>query len=479
MTLQLLLVFLLPVLTGGLLVHLLWPDREFWSLVFKTFLSVGVGLGLSSLMYFVYLLQFAGQHWFVWAELAVFLALVAMVVSAEKRLARPDRRIGSLPRWTRVQSVVGGIGSLVFIISLLTTINYLLRRRQGDWDAWMMYNRAARFVYLDQTHWLESFSPQMDPIFHADYPLLLAMNIASGWDTLGWENLRVPMVQSALFAIAGVGIFTGALAGVKSVGQAALGLLVLWGVPEFVNEGAREMADIPMAFFMSATGILLYFYAVRRKPGLLVLAGITTGLAAWTKNEGAVLVLGATAAVVVAFMRRNAWRTLLYYAIGLIFPLIVVAYFKLHLAPPGDILSGGPARALAQISDVSRHAKIIGFVWQESVGFGSWGIATLAVGIIPIMLVYFLLFHSPIALERRPAYVAVLTVLVVQLLGYYGAYLISPYDLEWHLSYSTTRLVLQVFPLALFLILCASVSVESVFASPSAQTHGEDYASSD
>ena len=41
--------------------------------------------------------------------------------------------------------------------------------------------------------------------------------------------------------------------------------------------------------------------------------------------------------------------------------------------------------------------------------------------------------------------------LAIQMLGYYGAYLVSPYDLAWHLSYSSTRIVLQMFPLLLFL----------------------------
>ena len=75
-----------------------------------------------------------------------------------------------------------------FVISLLSTANYLLRRRQGDWDAWMMYNRAARFLYAIRRHWLDSFSPRMDPIFHADYPLLLAGNIAGG---LGHPGPRI------------------------------------------------------------------------------------------------------------------------------------------------------------------------------------------------------------------------------------------------------------------------------------------------
>ena len=46
--------------------------------------------------------------------------------------------------------------------------------------------------------------------------------------------------------------------------------------------------------------------------------------------------------------------------------------------------------------------------------------------------------------------------LVVQALGYYAIYLITPYDLAWHLSYSAERIVLQIFPLLLFLVLAAA-----------------------
>ena len=53
--------------------------------------------------------------------------------------------------------------------------------------------------------------------------------------------------------------------------------------------------------------------------------------------------------------------------------------------------------------------------------------------------------------------------LIVQALGYYAIYLITPYDLTWHLQYSIDRIFLQIFPLIAFLILSASRSPESVF----------------
>jgi hypothetical protein len=327
----------------------------------------------------------------------------------------------------------------------------------------MMYNRAARFVYLDQAHWLGSFSPSMDPIFHNDYPLLLGMDIASVWDTLGRDTPQVPMVQSALFAAGCAGLLTSALVAIKSSGQGALGLVILWGVPIVVNEGARQMADIPLAFYVLATGIFLNLYALRREAGLVILAGVSAGLGAWTKNEGALLVIGTLVAVLFAFVRRDSWRVLLYAVAGLAGPVAIVLYFRIFLAPPGDMLSGAGLRAVQQTLDAARHAAILGYAWKVFTDFGSWGIAPLAIGILPILTVYYLLFRAPMSGGHQLACIAGIVILAVQLIGYYAAYVLSPYDLAWHLSYSSPRLMLQVFPLLLFVLLCASRTPESVF----------------
>ena len=62
------LAFVVPLLSGALLVHLIWPERGLAFLPMKLALAVGVGLGLRSLLYFVYLLLFAGQNWFIGVE---------------------------------------------------------------------------------------------------------------------------------------------------------------------------------------------------------------------------------------------------------------------------------------------------------------------------------------------------------------------------------------------------------------------------
>ncbi|MBK9600321.1 MAG: hypothetical protein IPO36_00510 [Anaerolineales bacterium] len=74
-----LLSFSLPVLTGILLVHALWAEKNnFFDWALKLSLGTGIGLGLFSLLYFVYLLAFAGSPGFcllkfLWLESSCFL----------------------------------------------------------------------------------------------------------------------------------------------------------------------------------------------------------------------------------------------------------------------------------------------------------------------------------------------------------------------------------------------------------------------
>ncbi len=456
-------IFLLPILTGGLLVHLLWPDRQVKNLVLKAFLGIGIGLGISSLSYFVYMLLFAGQHWFVAIQLVTLLFVAAANVWREWKGQNEWRSQWRFPHLAPPQTILVGLSALVFLISLGSTASYILRRRQGDWDAWMMFNRAARFIYRDQPNWLQSFSPRMDPIFHADYPLFLAMNTAAGWDTLATETPRVPMVQSALFAVACAGLLVSALVSTKSVGQAALGLILFWGTPAVVNEGARELADLPLAYFFLATAVLIYLYVVHRKPALIVLAGITAGLGAWMKNEGSVFVLATGLALFAAFLRDKPWRVLFWYAVGLAIPMAVVLYFKLFLAPPSDVLSNSPSRIATQILTPSWHLEILRFFGTELLVFGDWLFFGLPVSVMLVLLVYLVLARETFSTERAPMLVAAVILLAVQMLGYYAVYVITPYDLTWHLTTSVSRVFLQVFPLIAFFVFIATQTPETIF----------------
>jgi hypothetical protein len=59
---------------------------------------------------------------------------------------------------------------------------------------------------------------------------------------------------------------------------------------------------------------------------------------------------------------------------------------------------------------------------------------------------------------------AVGIILLIQLLGYFAIYVVTPHDLEWHLAFSLTRSIYHLFPTALLLLFLVTDTPESIFA---------------
>jgi len=325
-----LLAFSLPVLTGTLIVHILWIDKNHpIDLILKLSLGIGTGLGISSLLYFSYLMVFAAKPYFLYVEIALFLSILIVAYIKTKNTVQT---YSSRPRASSLQIVILVIAGFIFILSFLGVVSYAKQSAYGDWDAWMIFNRAARFIYRGQETWQDAFSGDMGVIFHADYPPLLALNIASRWDILNEETAYVPMFQGLLFSLASLGICFGALASLKSLGQGGLGVVFLGGVSFFLHEGGRQIADVPLAFYMLASIVFLFFYYREKRAVLMAFAGFTAGLAAWTKNEGVFFLFASTGVMVVAALWKRSFQSLLLYFIGLLLPLVLLLYFKFQIA---------------------------------------------------------------------------------------------------------------------------------------------------
>jgi hypothetical protein len=451
-----LLAFIPPVLTGVLIVHLLWiGENNPIDLILKASLGIGVGLGLSSMLYFVYLIFFAGSPYFLYVELALFLIPLTMAYFEYKKTAHV-----SSPKLlvSHLQVVILAIAGLVFVSSFLGVVNYAVQRARGDWDAWMIYNRTARFIYRNQETWQDAFSRDMGVIFHADYPPLLGLNVASRWDILSEETAFVPMFQGLLFSLASLGLCFGALARL-SIGQAGLGVILLGGVSFFLGQSGRQTADVPLAFYMLATIVFLFFSYREKHTTLMAFAGFTAGLAAWTKNEGMLFLFASTGILFIAGLWKRSFKGLLLYFVGLLLPLALLFYFKLQLAPSSEFLSGGSSKLIQNLTDPLRHQMIFDSFKSYFLRGGGWN----NVGISVILTVYFLLFYSRIQASRDAVFIS-LAILACQIMGYYVFYLISPYDLKWHLSYSLGRLFVHIYPSIVFVVLAASQPPETVFS---------------
>lgn len=253
-------------------------------------LAVGIGLGLSSCTYFIWLFCFGPPGRVFWVVETLGFAAGGLLGLTRGRV-RPSRVAvpAALPpsarRW---QSILAAafIAALVF-----DAVGFGARcaaRPHGEWDAWVIWNARARFLFRSGDDWRQAFHPAQA---HGDYPLLIPLTNARCWCCLGCDSEWTPALVAACFTFAAAGALAAGVCRLQSRSQGLLAGMVLLGTKAFVTLGAAEYADVPLAFFILASVLLLGLddAAEQSSPGLLLLAGLCAGLAAWTKNEGILL----------------------------------------------------------------------------------------------------------------------------------------------------------------------------------------------
>jgi len=449
-------VYIPVIVAGGLLVHQLWSGNQPAHLLFKLGLGAGIGLGLTSLISFLFLLFTNSLSTFFTVQ--ILLLACGLVLTWRNWKSSPIFPAGfSL---TRLQKVLLGVFGVVLLVSISAYFIWALMTPNGRFDAWMIYNRAARFIYRDPLNWRDTLSPQMYWLFHPDYPLLIPVNVAGAWSTLGSEIMRAPQAQSAYFLFGIFCILMGAIAFLRTNGQALLAGITLLAMPVFLYTAGREEADIPVAFYMLATLSLLLLYHKERRTVLIALAGLTTGLAAWTKNEGVLFLITGSLAWVLLLYRHRELRGLTWFALGLSFPLAIIVYFKLFLAPPNDLFaSASSANLMERLVDIERFSIISERFYNQILVFGGG-----QVSVIILLIVYGLIVGRDKSQNNHQPIYPALMALFLQLAGYFLIYLLTPHDIHWHLRTSLYRLFIHIFPSALFILFASISDPETIFA---------------
>lgn len=383
----------LSLILGFKLLQLLGPDtfpQRRGVFLFKLCLAAGLGLGVSSCLYFIWLVVYGAAHPAYFAgELAVVAALTGVCYWVKRRAAaRPapheddkqatakalveNKKSAPTPATAGepVPAAPLRLRWAVYALAALAAANgagfFLLKTLQlpsGDWDAWAFWNMRARFLASHTPYWRDCFTSVLD-WSHPDYPLLLPALVARGWLCLGTETWFVPALITATFTLCTAGLLCGALQILRGSTQAALAVLALLCTPAYVDQARWQCADIPVAFFFVAAVVLLACYdQFEKSPRYLWLAGLAAGLSAWTKNEGLAFAAGLVAVRFLLYWRMQGWRAGARQAFelgkGLAPVLAVLLYFKLALAPANYLLAKQGATSLVErLVDGSRYTQV-------------------------------------------------------------------------------------------------------------------------
>jgi hypothetical protein len=423
------------------------------SLVFMLF---SLGAGALSSLFFVWQWTFGGPpQWIGWILLFGTITAAAMVFRyLNQRMPRRSGRVGGY--WLMLGVVVA--------FAAYWIADHARARPDGGWDAWMIWNLHARFLYRGEpSGWQALFDPALS-WSNNDYPLLLPALVRAFWTITGAEQPVIPALISVAYSLLAVGIVCCSLSALSGDQRGALAGLILLATPTFDSFSSLQMADIPIAVYVLIGGVLLRFADVWPvvRPSLLALSGFSMGLAAWTKHEGAVAVVALLIAHAVGSWRTgwgNYVKGVAAIAVGLAPMLVLLIAFKMFLAPQGAIRMD--STSLAHLVELHRYTTVLRGFLYELITFG-------APGLNPFMLVllYLALYRSPLEPQNVSSFTLVL-IPACMVVSYFFVYLITPYDVDWHISNSLNRLLIQVWPITIFAF-CVSPLHRRVSGSPQA-----------
>ena len=482
-----LLALLLSFFSGFCLISLIWPQRlRARSRILRGCLAFGFGSGISSCLFFLWLCL-AGAHGayfptFGLPELAITVGLGLAYLGCH-RGSSPSKPYDHVQR-TEDKDLASRLFSTIFYVVLACAVTSFvlisLRNPNGDYDAVSTWNLRARFLARGTAHWKDAFvDSQGHSHANLDYPLLLPATIARSWKYIGYEPVLVPIVVAFLFTFSSVGLVCSSLTFLRNKRIGYLGGIVLLSVYPFVDLGASQYADVAVGLFILSTIAILGIYDAlpsSQNRAFLVLVGAAAGFCAWTKNEGLLFLLLVSSVWSCFSVLRVGWwlfaREATAIMSGLLPALAVLAYFKLAVAPanswvnPSSYPAGHPIRqflepgTIAQkLTDVSRYWVIGKAMASEIVHLGG-----RTVGITSLLLLYLVS-----ARVKRKSIMNVQTgiaVLVLMLGGYFLVYLTTPLNLAYHLKTSLSRLLLQLWPSAVFVFFMAASTVAPAALQP-------------
>jgi 4-amino-4-deoxy-L-arabinose transferase-like glycosyltransferase len=455
MTALALLALLIPISTAFLFICLLWPSRNpiRSNSFFKVCLAVGLGFGIFSCAFLIWLSVFGASAKAFWViQIAIFILLAAILLreaKAGKYSPLPETGDGPLPGlkfgWVLILVL------LIMLVSAILAFAFLsLKFPHGAWDAWAVHNMRARFIFRAGEEWKEAFSSAF-AWSSLDYPLLVPLTIVGCWKLVGKDTVLIPAMIALLFTFATIGLASSSLSILRSKSQGLLAGLALLGTPIFIAHGTTQYLDTPLGYFFLATLCLLSLqdHLPDGQKSLLVLAGMSAGFSAWTKNEGLLFVLIIFVSRLVIIGRKQGLkeyvRQMRLFSMGFVPILLVIVYFKARFGAANAFLSAEGQSKLDKLLDGGRYLMILDAFKNEIMVMGGW-----AVPVMGILALYLLLLG--LSEERKnPNAIASLVTLCVMLTGYFFIFVISPFDLKWHLATTLSRLLIQLWPSFIFI----------------------------
>jgi hypothetical protein len=258
----------------------------------------------------------------------------------------------------------------------------------------------------------------------------------------------VPATVSILIALSTLALLVTGIAR-KSVALGVIAGCLLLGTELFAWQVPFQYSDLLQALCFLAALVLL---DEAESSAMIAAAGFAIGLAPWIKNEGQPFAMAALVAGVWRFRGKATWLIL-----GAFPGLLATVVLKLTTAGVEPMFPPF-GQAISKLVDVSRWGQsIAGFARAIAVAGPWWA--------HPMLLAVAMAFALGFVPKSRRTWLAI--PLAATFAAELGVYLVTTSDLTWQISTSSTRLVMQLWPSALWLLFTSLRPPEELFPIPS------------
>lgn len=444
-----------PVVIGTALIAVLIQRSSLKgvSLLLTLCLGTGIGFGLTSAAIFMWLdILGRPEQAYASAEVsaATVLVLIAFYRQRQKGPSNSEKTDLNSESSTKESRWLQATFVILITISMASfLLKIFFENPHGIWDACTVWNYRARWLFRGGDNWPQAFSYQM-AADRPDYPLLISGSIFRMWQMLGNDYTAIPCLVAFFFTYGSIFIIFAAIAMLRGKHQGYLAAIFMLISTQFFNVGNYQYSDVPLAFYILCT-VMLYCLKDRfpeKNFQLAALGGLTASCAAWTKNEGLLF-------FVFVLLIHHLWpllkkdrsaplREILGFGIGLVFIFGTLIRFKLKFGTTNDLIN------TANLSKVGVYLLDKDRLLTVSIGIIK-KIFIFNDSLILLLVAYLALSGFDRSAHTKQRFFFHGSLLLLMLGGYFLSFMVSPYNLQWHMGSSLRRLIVQLWPAFVFL----------------------------
>ena len=315
-----------------------------------------------------------------------------------------------------------------------------------SYDSIAIYALKSKIFYLEGMIPVNFFKDFAKFVPHIEYPLLIPLAEVQVYTFLGSLNDLLVKIIFPLYYAALLTIVFSVIRRSVNRKVSLFFTFLLATIPQVTDFATNGYADVPFAFYCSASFFYLYLWLKDNKNAWLSLSIILSVFAIWTKAEGLLFTM-VNAAVAVVFMvkeRRFRPAGAAYFLISLcaVFAYIM-GWRAIGLAVNSDFAATQVPLASKIATGLKRIPAILYEYQIQFFGPKKWNI-------VWILFISGFVFGFKKIFSKNifPATLSILFVFA----GYSVVYMLSstPRGIGWHLSTSGSRLFLHFVPIVVF-----------------------------